>query len=86
METKEQDWQLLIENGEVFVSHVTYPRFATQIIIEGQQPEMSFSFKIKWKDPEQGRFDWMVKALEFYNKHSRQLTDEEPKRKQDGDL
>lgn len=65
---KQQEWQLEItEKGEIFVQHLVLPRFTMQIIIGGQQPNISIRFKSKWTDREVGGLDWYLKALEFYN-------------------
>jgi hypothetical protein len=65
---KQQEWQLEItKKGEIFVQHLALPRFTMQIIIEGQQPNISVRFKGKWIDQKVGGFDWYFKALEFYN-------------------
>jgi hypothetical protein len=62
------EWQLEgNEAGEVFVHHLTSPRFTVKLIIEGQQPDIRVAFEAKWKDPSQGGFDWYFKALDFYN-------------------
>ena len=62
------EWQLQItESGEIFVQHLKFPRFIVQIIVEGQQPDVSVQFKMKWNDSKQEGLDWHLKALEFYN-------------------
>jgi hypothetical protein len=65
---KTQEWQLYIsEKGEVFVHHITLPRFTVQIIFHSDQPKPHVSFKSKWEDQKLEEMDWYLKALEFYN-------------------
>lgn len=66
MQTNE--WKLEItEAGEIFVQHLTLPRFTVQLIIMSGQPDPCVHFKMNWMDAKQGGFDWHFKALEFYN-------------------
>ena len=67
--SKNEEWQLWIQDGEIFVSHQTYPRFFAQLIIEGNPPDdFGVSWKVNWKDPKQGDFQWLFAALDFYNR------------------
>ena len=62
------EWQLEVtKSGEIFIHHLSAPRFSVQLIIEGSEPNIQVVFKAKWKDRPQGGFDWYFKALEFYN-------------------
>lgn len=63
-----QEWQLEITvTGEIYVQHLTVPRFIVQIIIANGQPDLCVNFKMSWKDAKAGDFYWHLKALEFYN-------------------
>jgi hypothetical protein len=68
-----QEWQLEItEKGEIFVQHITLPRFTAQIIIHSSQPEPCVAFKSKWTDQKLDEMGWYLKALEFYNNAPKQ--------------